>query len=311
MPIGDGLLIDVSDYDMDTWDPPGFAAAGVTRAITNSFRKANAASRILTLREAGIEVIGVYGFCYFGPDPHYVNRDVDAAIELAKQFDIPMVWVDAELDARGITGLDHLRASNPAERREQLRHSLKKVEASGLLAGIYTAGWWWPPNMDNTTEFSAYPLWHAEYGVNDGLFPPVTRVSYGGWTDVAIHQYTSTKLLCGRGRDHNYEFALPGVRVQEAEDMAAIEALQREIEALGQRVAEIERRTGGNGERANNVDLLLYADNLNTALLAAIAAIEELRAAVPAETRGVSDEALKDAVARLNDISDQINRNVR
>lgn len=213
------MLIDVSDYDMDTWEPACFRSAGVTKAITNSFRKSNAITRIQTLRAAGIEVAGVYGFCYFGPDPYYVNRDVDAAIELAQAFDIPMVWVDAELDACGIGGLGHLRPSEPKERIEQLRAAVRKVEAAGLPVGIYTAGWWWWSNMAGSTEFAKYPLWHAEYGNNDGKRPPVTHVSYGGWSEVTLHQYTSNKRLCGRARDHNYELRSVAAQQTEEDDM--------------------------------------------------------------------------------------------
>ena len=201
------MLIDVSDYDLPTWNPACFKAAEVTQAIVNSFSKSNAITRIQTLRAAGIEVIGVYGFCYFGPSDYYVNRDVDAAIELAQTFSIPMVWVDAELDAAGI-GVA-VRPSNPDERVGQLATAVAKVEAAGLPVGIYTAGWWWPPNTGNFMGFSNLPLWHADYGANDGTKAPVTTVNYGGWTTVAIHQYTSTKVLCGRGRDHNYKLYEP------------------------------------------------------------------------------------------------------
>lgn len=233
-----GMLCDFSDYDMGTWEPACFRSAGVTKAITNSFRKSNAITRIQTLRAAGIEVVGVYGFCYFGPDPYYVNRDVDAAIELAQAFDIPMVWVDAELDACGIGGLGHLRPSEPKERIEQLRAAVRKVEAAGLPVGIYTAGWWWWSNMAGSTEFAKYPLWHAEYGNNDGKRPPVTHVSYGGWSEVTLHQYTSNKLLCGRARDHNYELRSVAAQQTEEDEMTPEERA---------RLERVEKILAGNG----------------------------------------------------------------
>ena len=220
---------DFSDYDMPTWDPVCFRAAGVTKAITNSFSKSDAITRIQTMKAAGIEVTVVYGFCYFGNNDYYVNRDVDAAIELAKTFAIPMVWVDAELDAAGIVGT--IPASYPEQRQAQLRAAVNKVKAAGLNVGIYTAGWWWPSNMNNSTEWSDLPLWHADYGNNDGAKAPVTRVNYGGWTDVTLHQYTSTKPLCGRpNRDWNYIIQA----IQEEDEMTPdqLELLVRTAEAL-------------------------------------------------------------------------------
>jgi hypothetical protein len=77
------------------------------------------------------------------------------------------------------------------------------VEAAGLKAGIYSGAWWWPGSTADCTEFSHLPLWHAAYP-GDGR--EIRKVSYGGWTDVAIHQYTSSLNVCGRNRDANYVF---------------------------------------------------------------------------------------------------------
>jgi len=259
----DSKLFDCSDYDMDAWDPACFKAYGITRAITNSFRIPNARRRIETLRAAGIEVAGVYGFCYFGPEPHYTDRDVDAAILLAKEYGIPMVWVDAEADANEIGGLEHLRASNPSERVAQLGTAINKVQRAGLPVGIYTAGWWWPSHMAGSTAFREFPLWHASYGANTGNFPPTRTVDYGGWRNVAIHQYTSQGNFCGRlGRDLNYQFEVPN----QEEPLTPDE--RKEID-------ELFRRTGGRTERANNADLLAYADGLNSAILTAADAIAQ------------------------------------
>jgi hypothetical protein len=91
-----------------------------------------------------------------------------------------------------------------------MRQALR-VEEAGLQAGIYTGAYWWPSKMGNSSEFSALglPLWLANYGSNDPDNPrsPITEVDFGGWTKVAVHQYSSKIPACGRDvRDHNYWF---------------------------------------------------------------------------------------------------------
>lgn len=280
----DDKLVDLSTYDMETWNPACFAANGVTRAIVGVYPgPTEAVKRVTSLRAAGITVIGVYGVPYWGDSPHYVTRDIEWAIAVARDQGIGTVWVDAEIDAWQI-GVNVGR-SYPGQRIEQLRASLQRVEAHGLRAGIYTAAWWWDTNTAYSKAFKDYPLWHAHYRQ-----APMPTPGFGGWTSAEIHQYTSTRELCGRGRDHNYLFTESGAEAQE-EDMAAIEALEK-------RIAELERRTGGTGERARNADLLAYIDGVNVATLSMGEAVQQLAAATPVDTEVVA-EALQKAVDEL------------
>lgn len=196
----DSLVLDVSTYDYSTFNASCFYDSGVRRIIIGCHPKAQAEQMIMWARAAGIEVIGLYGFVYFGRDPYYVHRDTDNAVSLALKYGIKRIWMDAELDAIGI-GVD-VPASNPMEREFQLLQVQRKIEANGLEPGVYTASWWWPSEMGNSTTFMHLPLWHAGY-----QSAPITRVNYGGWTSVAIHQYTSSGGMCGRDvRDLNYLF---------------------------------------------------------------------------------------------------------
>ena len=203
----DPIVLDLSNHDQATFDPECLYASGVRRVIIAGER-ATSENQIRQCSAAGIDVIGLYVYLYFAAD--YMAR-VNMAIRLATDFGVPYVWLDCEDDGGTV-----------ASRQAAVRQGVASIEANGLRAGIYCGGYWWPPMMGNTTEFSRLPLWHAQYGVASGPRPPVTAVAYGGWTAPHIHQYTSTMVRCGRNRDHNYYLRpLPGVGEIEDDNMDA------------------------------------------------------------------------------------------
>jgi lysozyme len=70
---------------------------------------------------------------------------------------------------------------------------LDRTEAlTGRTPILYTYVNFWTQNMNNTTGFSAYPLWLAAYGVSR----PGT---VGGWKRYTFWQYTSHGRLAGSG----------------------------------------------------------------------------------------------------------------
>lgn len=227
--------LDVSNYDYGTFDAACLKAAGVDQIIVGCQRPQLAREMIEQARAAGIKVIGVYAYLYFDVD---TLGQTMTAIGVAQEYGIGTVWLDVEDTS-----------SRSSSRESQLQTCVDVVIDSGLRAGIYTGGWYWPSYMLNTTAFSYLPLWHSDYGYNDGTYPPVTEVAYGGWTKVAIHQYTSTLNLCGRHRDANY--------VLEEEPMTADELA---------RLERLERIVGG--EAADQIDLLESHNNLNAAVTA-------------------------------------------
>lgn len=193
------VVLDASNYDSDTWNPPCLKAAGVERVIMGCQRPSLASPMIVAARNARIEVRDLYAFLYFGID---TIGQVNGAIAVAKDLGgIDTIWLDCEstgdLEAKNLT---------PPARIADLANCVNLVRSHGYRAGIYTGAWWWPSYMGNTTQFSGLPLWHAAYGPNSGPADPIREVNYGGWREVAIHQYTSTLNLCGRGRDANYVF---------------------------------------------------------------------------------------------------------
>lgn len=192
------VVIDASNYDSDTWNAPCLKAAGVERVIMGCQRPQLASPMIVSARNAGIDVRDLYAFLYFGLD---TTGQVNAAIAVGLSVGgIDTIWLDCESQAKDGTEAAGLI---PGQRIDELKACVALVEQHGFRAGIYTGAWWWVPMMANTTEFAHLPLWHAAYPA-DGQ--PQHTVNYGGWSQVAIHQYTSTLNLCGRNRDANFVF---------------------------------------------------------------------------------------------------------
>jgi len=200
------MILDLSQYDLSTFDPQCMKAAGVTGVILGVFAPSGPEAMkgcAVACQNAGITVHGFYGLPYFG-SPTGEKRDIQWAINNALQLGVTRVWIDCEIDGKGIFN-DTVTPTVPG-RIQVVRDLVKQIEDAGLSPGIYTAAWWWRPNMGNTHEFAHLPLWFANYGANDGTLPPYETLPdpFGGWTAPAVHQYTSTLYVCGRNRDANY-----------------------------------------------------------------------------------------------------------
>lgn len=215
------MILDVSNYDFATFDADCLKAAGVTGIILGCQNPKVANAMGLRAQSAGIPIIGVYGFDYFGTPGNL--GDIRDAITIAFRFGVRRVWIDCEADSGMVT---------PAERVAEIHECVNAVKATGLEPGIYTGAWWWGPNTEYSTEFADLPLWHSAY-FDDGR--EVREVDYGGWTKVAIHQWTSTLSLCGRGRDANYVF--------EEEPMTPAE--KAEFDAMKKRIYQLETQAWG------------------------------------------------------------------
>jgi GH25 family lysozyme M1 (1,4-beta-N-acetylmuramidase) len=195
------LLVDISNYQTDVTPDEirCWAANGVQGAIVGCQRPAVARDLITRCREAGMPVVGVYAFLYWGTD---TTGQTQAALDVAREFGIATVWLDCESSADELVGV------TPPQRVAELSACVAMVTRAGLRAGIYTGAWWWRPMMANTDLFSDLPLWHAAYGSAGLPAAPAESVSYGGWSRPTIHQYTSGGLpggACGRASlDVNY-----------------------------------------------------------------------------------------------------------
>lgn len=186
------LVLDLSNYDASTFDPACMLSEGVAAIILGCQREDIADQMAAKAQAAGLPIIATYAFLYFGQD---TLGQTMAAVRISKRYGIPRVFLDCEsgegTERPGIT---------VAERQAELRDCIHAVTTEGLAAGIYSGAFWWPSHMGNTTEWAHLPLWHAAY-YNDGSRQ--RNVAYGGWSECAIHQWTSTLDVCGRRRDAN------------------------------------------------------------------------------------------------------------
>jgi len=196
---------ELSQAELSEW-----RRAGAEWAIVGYQQPHTADKHVDAFSAAGIPVIGVYAFIYFGSS--WGRTATLNAIAGAKRAGAERVWLDVE-DTEN-PGL------SPAERIAELRGLVLMVEAAGLEVGIYTGSWYWPYQMGNTDAFSRLPLWYSNYSPPGR---PIEQVNFGGWSDVAIHQFTSGPFASRDALDQNYLIDEQDLR----EDMTADEV--REI----------------------------------------------------------------------------------
>lgn len=214
--------LDLSNHDYSTFDPACLKAAGVERVILGCWDFAIAETMLLALRNAGITVEDVYCFLYYRL-PWENNDILNADVLQQRHGGIRRIWLDCEAMFDGPAGLLDTEAEGTnAVQRLAITQSYFTTMSREFEVGIYTGLYWWRDKMGNSTWFAerGAPLWLANYGTNnpDAPIDPITSVSFGGWSQLAAHQYSSTIPVCGRGRDHNYWFL-------EEEDMAELEDL--------------------------------------------------------------------------------------
>ncbi len=137
---------------------------------------------------------------------------------------------------------------SPAQRVEFLRQCCAELDAQGLSYGIYTAHWWWPENMANSTVFAYLPLWNSWYDDD----PDTDGLPYGGWTDSAVEQYAGTTMVGGQSVDLDYDKTL--------EDSWEDDLSQAQYDELKAQIKRLERATFAGGETPANEDRDVNAD---------------------------------------------------
>jgi len=82
-----------------------------------------------------------------------------------------------------------------------LNQAVTSAKSMGLKVGIYTKFKEWQTLMRNSTAFSSYPLWYANFNevANFADFKP-----FGGWKKAAMKQYTGDTSSCSVSVDLNY-----------------------------------------------------------------------------------------------------------
>lgn len=214
------IVQDLSNYDADhdasnpNW-AADFLAAGSEGIIVGSQWPFKARRQLADARAAGLPIMGTYA-----------EPDVIVAVALALEFGVRYVGLACE--PGGITSPYELRAAVTAVKVADL------VPLIYANAGDYAA--------IAGPEFDGELRWLANYGANDPTHPkpPIEGV--------AVHQYSSSIVVAGRARDHNYWM------IQE-DDLTQAE--KDELKAL---------RVIVGGPAADGHDLLASINNLNASL---------------------------------------------
>lgn len=97
---------------------------------------------------------------------------------LTNGFRIGQWWADFEEPM----GIDYVRF---------VLREMDTWQADDMLTGIYSAGWWWGPNLPGVTEFNNRKLWAMQRDLTK-VFEP-----FGGWPTCAMRQYALDANLCG------------------------------------------------------------------------------------------------------------------
>lgn len=216
--------LDLSNYDYDVYaNAPALVAAGFPAFFQGAQRVLPATQIAQSMINAGSKLLAVYCYLYFGFD---VTIEVQKAIDVANTFNCRWIAMDVESTAAQENGI-----LNPALRVSALKTAVNMAVKAGFNIIIYTYGPYWINEMGNSTDFSSYPLWYANYGMNDGQLQPINTVGFGGWHNVSIHQFCSGVSISGRNRDQNYVldeslFNDGGI------DMVTAKELQDQIDAL-------------------------------------------------------------------------------
>lgn len=98
-------------------------------------------------------------------------------------------WLDVEDNSASAGGLSVTRRIGAVQRDLDLLDGWLSAHERPP-AGIYSADWYWPAWMANTSRFNDRQLWAAQY---DGNPDTTNVVLFGGWAECRIKQYAGSQ----------------------------------------------------------------------------------------------------------------------
>lgn len=194
--------LDLSNYDYDhdvrnvNW-PSAMKSAGVTDVIIGTQWPDKAREQATRLRYEGVNILGFYA------EPDWEN-----AISLCREFDVRFLGLACE--------------PGSIQSLSDLRIAVNRGIVNACDVHIYGNQGDLTSLLGTSKEFSkTCKLWLANYGADDPNFPrePIEDIQLAGWTKVSVHQYSSTIVVAGRVRDHNYLLEEPDLTPSEVESI--------------------------------------------------------------------------------------------
>lgn len=192
----EGLALDLSNYggELDGVTVRKWWDLGIRKVIVGVGRDWALASRQLRAAVAGGMEVEVYVFLYYDEDPKLRLDWVSLAIE---GLPVKFMWLDFE-DGDTLPGGYSWQSLVVLWIHECMNTAAARW-GSGMI-GLYTGAWWWRPNTNDTTDFSCWPLWVADYdGVANLEFD-----RFGGWDACRMKQFKGTTDVSGYSVDLNY-----------------------------------------------------------------------------------------------------------
>lgn len=124
----------------------------------------------------------------------------EAAIELVLPYSVATLWIDAEDNGHGATGVPDPSAFPAGYVVEKIDVCFRACDAAGQATGYYGAPWWHNPSTLEYTGWSDRLLWVAQY---DGIEDLAVFTSFGGWERCQAKQYRNTHTEAGVSIDSN------------------------------------------------------------------------------------------------------------
>ena len=184
---------------IDTWSATGVisptqAACLVGQGVNGAIISASsvAVSQQQALAAAGATCFSVYGRLFWG-----TAKDWSYEVSIAQQMGLPagsIIWIDCEWNVDSSSTTNAVDGTTLSDRINTVQAAGNVIAAAGFQPGIYSSAAFWVPWMGNTTQFSSWPLWLADW-----TSTAVTTVNFGGWTQVAVQQFASGSggMPCG------------------------------------------------------------------------------------------------------------------
>lgn len=158
----------------------GYRFAFIRATIGNGFTDERFAVNWRHAKNAGL-LVSAY---------HAVRPDQSAESQIDHLF---AVLGDRRADLPLVLDVERDDGCSPAEITACLRECLRRVEQTHARKPIiYTAKWFWDPNVLPSPEWSQYDLWAAHYGVSTPTLP-------AGWSEWKFWQHSETGEVPGIG----------------------------------------------------------------------------------------------------------------
>lgn len=123
-----------------------------------------------------------YHFCY-ARNKEEAIKEAELALLACKDFDVNVIYYDMEYSSYqgNLTNNKYYDIA---------KAFCDKIEENGYAVGIYANEYWFKTKLTNK-GFSAWTLWIANYGSNNGFDNWNGKLKYNPFNHVLLHQFTS------------------------------------------------------------------------------------------------------------------------